>query len=220
MINYQNVKRLSTFIKRRLAPCMAAVLLAAALCPTAGAQERSGFYVRDVTLKVNCLSLPLLVANAAVEVQPLDHWSASLPAYYTALDWFSETIKFRVLGFQPELRYWTGKEMNGLFFNAHATFAYYNVAWGGDYRYQDHARKTPAFGGGVGVGYKIPLDEDKTPWGIEFGIGGGVLPLHYDYYYNIRGGRLAGEDSHTYFGVDQAFVSFTYRIGGNKKTVK
>ena len=174
-----------------------------------------------VVLKVNTLTLPLLVANIGVEIQPLDHWSLNLPVYYSGLDWFSETVKFRTLGFQPEVRYWLRPDLHGLFFNVHATFAYYNIAWGGEYRYQDHARKTPIFGGGLGIGYKTNLSDDGTsPWGIEFGIGGGVLPLHYDYYYNIHNGRLAGEGTRTYWGIDQAFVSFTYRIGQAKKSTK
>ena len=64
------------------------------------------------------------------------------------------------------------------------------------------------------MGYKINLGRsNSSPWGLEFGLGGGVLPLHYDMYYNMHNGRLAGEDKRTYWGVDQAFVSLTYRIG-------
>jgi len=163
------------------------------------------------------LTLPALVANAAIEIQPLPHFSVSVPVYYCGLNWFSETIKFRVLAFQPELRYWLRRDMHGLFFNAHATFGWYNVAWGGDYRYQDHARKTPALGGGLGVGYKVSLGRNNdSHWGLEMGLGGGVLPLHYDMYYNLHNGRLAGEDKRTYWGVDQAFISVTYRLGRAK----
>ena len=169
---------------------------------------------RDIILKVNMLVLPALVANAGIEIQPLPHFSISVPVYYSGVNWFSEKVKFRVLGIQPELRYWLRKDMHGLFFNAHATFGWYNVALGGDYRYQDHAQKSPTFGGGVGVGYKVTLGRNNdSRWGLEMGIGGGVLPLHYDMYYNMHNGRLAGEDRYTYWGVDQAFISLTYRIG-------
>ena len=124
------MNRLYTLFKPRRGSLTILAAIAALLLSTgAGAQERSGFYTRDVVLKVNTLSLPLLVANVRVEVRPLDHWSFSLPAYYTALDWFSETVKFRVLGIQPEIRYWLKDDMNGLFFNIHSTFAYYNIAW-------------------------------------------------------------------------------------------
>lgn len=214
------MKILFNLLRRRFLVVTAALSIAAlAFSARAGAQEKEPFRP-EVVFKVNTVTLPLLVANVGVEVSPVSHFSISLPAYYTALDWFSETVKFRVLGVQPELRYWLNKNLQGLFFNAHATFAYYNIALGGSYRYQDHACKTPTFGGGLGIGYKVPLSNKETPWGIEFGIGGGVLPLHYDYYFNIRNGRLAGEDSHTYFGVDQAFVSFTYSLGGAKKQAK
>ena len=171
----------------------------------------------DLVVKVNMLTLPALVANAAIEIQPLPHFSVGVPVYYCGLNWFAETIKFRVLAFQPELRYWLRRDMHGLFFNAHATFGWYNVAWGGDYRYQDHARKTPALGGGLGVGYKVSLGRNNdSHWGLEMGLGGGVLPLHYDMYYNLHNGRLAGEDKRTYWGVDQAFISLTYRLGRAK----
>ena len=208
---------------KALLAALAAVFLSAGAyaqttVPDSEAVEQNGL---AVVLKVNTVSLPLLVANVGVEIQPIRHFSVNLPVYYSGLDWFSETVKFRMLGVQPELRYWFRPDFHGLFLNAHATFSYYNIAWGGDYRYQDHARKTPVFGGGLGIGYKTNLRDDGTsPWGIEFGIGGGALPLHYDYYYNIHNGRLAGEDTHTYWGPDQAFVSFTYRIGQAKSSRK
>ena len=173
---------------------------------------------RQFIAKVNLMTLPLLVANGGVEYQPLEHFSVGLIAYYTALDWFTETIKFRVLGLQPEIRYWPTGKMMGFFAGAHATFGWYNIAVGGDWRYQDHQQKTPTFGGGVSVGYKIPLGKDiyDNPWGVEFVLGAGALPLHYDIYYNVHNGRLAGEDYRTYWGIDQAAISVTYRFGRYK----
>ena len=203
--------------KALLAACVAVCLSASAAAQNVPREDyvpEEQASTRDIVLKVNLLSLPALVANAGIEIQPLAHWSLSVPVYYSFLNWFTETIKFRVLGFQPEVRYWLRKDLHGLFFNAHATFGWYNVAFGGDYRYQDHARKTPTFGGGLGVGYKLPLGRSKdSRWGLEMGLGGGVLPLHYDFYYNMHNGRLAGTDNHTYWGVDQAFISLTYRLG-------
>ena len=176
------------------------------------ATTSGGMLARGMEVKLNTLSLPLLVLNAAVEFRPWDHWSVSVPVYYTSLDWFSENRKFRVLAFQPEVRYWLRDDFQGLFFNAHTTFGWYNVAFGGDYRYQDHARRSPAYGGGLGIGYKLRLGQEQSRWGLEFGAGAGVIPLHYDYYYNIHNGRLAGEDKRVYWGPDQAFVSITYSI--------
>lgn len=170
---------------------------------------------RAIVLKLNLLTLPALIVNGGVEIQPLAHFSVNVPVYYSGINWFSSTIKFRTLAFQPEVRYWLREDLHGLFFGAHATFGWYNVALGGDYRYQDHAGKTPSFGGGIGLGYKVPLGRNNDArWGLEFGIGGGVLPLRYDVFYNVENGRLAAEDQKkTYWGVDQAFISVTYRIG-------
>ena len=172
------------------------------------------FTTRDIVAKVNFLTLPLLVVNAGIELQVLPHFSINVPIFYTGLDWFSETVKFRVLAVQPEIRYWFRRDMKGLFLGPHMNFGWYNVAVGGDYRYQDHAQQTPAFGGGLTVGYKITLGQtDNSVWGLEFGLGGGYLPLHYDMYYNVKNGRLVGDDYYNYWGPDQAFLTITFRFG-------
>lgn len=169
---------------------------------------------RDLVLKLNLATLPVLVFNGGIELQPLPHLSFNIPVYYCPLDWFSNRIKFRVLAFQPEVRYWFRKDLHGLFLGAHGTLGWYNVAWNGPYRYQDHAQRSPSLGGGLNIGYKVTLGRNNdSHWGLEFGVGGGVIPLHYDYYHNVENGRLAGEDRTTYWGVDQAFISLTYRLG-------
>ncbi|MBO4475959.1 MAG: DUF3575 domain-containing protein [Bacteroidales bacterium] len=184
----------------------------------AGSPVESSPGTIGIAVKTNALSLPLLILNAGVEIQPFDHWSFNIPVYYSGFNWISENRKFRVLAFQPEVRYWLRNDSRGLFFNAHTSFGWYNVAFGGDYRYQDHARKSPTFGGGLGIGYKTGFGQSR--WGLEFGLGAGVLPLHYDYYYNIPNGRLAGEDKHTYRGPDQAFLTLTYSIVKREKRTR
>ena len=172
------------------------------------------FTTRDMVVKVNLLTLPLLVVNAGLELQVLPHFSINVPVYYTGLDWFSETIKFRVLAFQPEIRYWFRRDLRGLFIGPHMTFGWYNIAVNGDYRYQDHIQNTPALGGGLGIGYKILLnDNENSLWALEFGLGGGFVPLHYDIYYNVKNGRLVGDDYYNYWGPDQVFLSVTFRFG-------
>lgn len=170
---------------------------------------------RDIVVKLNLLTLPALVLNGGIELQPFAHFSFNIPVYYCGVNWFSQTIKFRTLAFQPEVRYWFREDLHGLFLGAHANLAWYNVALGGDYRYQDHAGRFPSVGGGIGVGYKTTLGRNNdSRWGMEFGLGGGVLPLRYDVFYNVENGRLAAEDcKKTYWGIDQAFISLTYRIG-------
>lgn len=176
------------------------------------------YTTRDFLLKLNVLTLPALVLNGGVEFQVADHFSLGLTAFYSGLDWFDETRKFRTLAFQPEARYWFRNDLHGLFLGLHGTLGWYNVAWGGEYRYQDNR---PSLGGGLDVGYKFRLGKDSnSPWGLELGLGAGVLPLHYDMFYNVNNGRLADKGNYTWWGIDQAFVAFTYRFGQTKHPKK
>ena len=164
-------------------------------------------------LKTNLATYPLLVANLAAEVEIGRHVSISLPVYYTPLNWFRSTVKFRVLGIQPEVRFWFNREFSRFFVGAHATFGWYNIALGGDYRYQDHATRTPTFGGGVTAGYRVLLD-DNARWALEFTLGAGYLPLCYDTFYNVENGALAQEALRkNYWGLDNAAITLSYRFG-------
>lgn len=175
------------------------------------------FYVepkdRNWYLKTNIIPWFLLDANLAAEWEISDHMSFSLPIYYNALDWFNVESKFRVLGTQPELRYWFKDDFSGLFLGAHFTYSYYNISWNTwTYRYQDKGWKNPALGGGINVGYKLRLRPLGDHWGLEFTLGAGYLHLDYDTFYNVANGRHAGSFTKNYFGIDNASVSLTYRF--------
>ena len=173
--------------------------------------KRSLFY-----LKANLLTYPLLCANLGAEMTFGKHFSVSVPVYYTALDWFQYNIKFRVLGTQPEFRWYLRDDFTGFFAAAHLTFSYYNIALGGKYRYQDHATVSPTLGGGINAGYRTVLGD--TPWSLEFSLGAGFLPLYYDTFYNIRNGSYVEEGLRkSYFGPDHAAVTLCYRFGKKDK---
>ena len=109
---------------------------------------------------------------------------------------------------------------DGLFIGAHAGFAYYNFAFGGDWRYQDHEGTSPTLGGGLTLGYRVPISKDKN-WKLEFGVGAGVYPLYYDVFHNTHNvleGQLYETRNGTYFGLDNVQISISYRIP-MKKTV-
>ena len=174
------------------------------------------------SIKTNLLPWALLVANAAVEVDFGNHFSLSVPFYYSGVNWFRSDMKFRVLGTQPEVRYFLRDDFRGLFFALHATFGWYNIALrGSQYRYQDKSMNSPAFGGGVNVGYKLPFAlGDRL--GVEFTLGAGYLNLDYDKFYNVDNGRLAGSDHKNYFGPDNASVGLYYRFPyyNNRRSAK
>lgn len=178
-------------------------------------------WTRHLHIKTNMLGLGLAIANVAVEMDLARHWSFTLPIYYSAWDYFKSTTKFRTLSFQPEFRYWpwAAERNDGFFTGAHFGLAYYNIATNGKYRYQDHLRETPAIGGGVSIGYRLPIDRCNR-WRIEFSVGAGAYSLHYDKFHNTsptKEGLMINSEKKTYLGIDQAAISFSYTFNLNRK---
>lgn len=174
---------------------------------------------RKLHLKTNAIGLGMGIVNAAAEIDLAKHWSFTLPVYYSALNYFTSTIKFRTLAVQPEVRYWLSDDNSGFFAGAHFGLASYNIAVDGDYRYQDHNENSPAIGGGLSVGYRMPISADKK-WNMEFSLGAGVYDLYYDKFMNTpntSNGLLVESVKKTYWGVDQVAVTFTYKFDLMKK---
>ncbi len=156
------------------------------------------------------------VLNAAAEIDLCRHVSFNLPVYYCAWNYGTSRVKFRTFAIQPELRYWSGEDNESLYWGLHGGLAYYNLAFGGEYRYQDHAGTSPALGCGLSIGYRLPLGEDKR-LKLELSIGVGMYSLYYDKFRNYRNGPLYSVVKETYVGLDQASVSFSYSFGLKRK---
>ena len=163
-----------------------------------------------VAVKTNTLGLGLLMANLGVEVSLSRHLSIHIPVYYSGIG-FSETVKFRTLAAQPELR-WHFSSADGFFVGAHATAAYFNVGLGGDHRYQDHLGETPLTGGGLSLGYRLRFAEGSH-WGLEFVMGAGACRLEYDRFVNGKNGLYIDTVEKTYVGPDNAAISVFYEFG-------
>lgn len=176
-------------------------------------------FINKIYLKSNLVALGGAVANAAVEFDFAEHWSFNFPVYYSAWDYFIQTVKFRTFAIQPEVRYWFSDENRGLFTGAHFGMAYYNLAVDGKYRYQDHKRKSPALGGGLSLGYRIPVSNDGH-WNLEFSLGAGIYHSYYDKFENTpqtSKGLMIGSYKKTYVGLDQASVSICYMFDCSAK---
>ena len=174
---------------------------------------------RKLHIKTNALGFGMAIANVAAEIDLAKHWSFTLPVYYSAWDYFKSTIKFRTFAVQPEFRYWLSEENDGFFGGVHFGLAYYNFAFDGIYRCQDHNRETPAIGGGVSIGYRMSISKNNR-WRVEFSLGAGVYSNHYDKFYNTpntKDGLLIENIKKTYWGIDQAAVSFSYMFDLKKK---
>ncbi len=174
---------------------------------------------RKLYIKTNTLGLGLAITNAAIEIDLCKHWSFNLPIYYSAWDYSTSYIKFRTFAIQPEIRYWFSEKNlcnDGLYLGAHFGLAYYNIATNGEYRTQDHNGKSPAFGGGLAVGYRMPISKNKR-WKLEFSVGAGAYKLHHDKFHNNPNGLLVYTENKNYIGIDQASVSFSYTFDMKRK---
>ena len=187
-----------------------------ALAKTQLPEATTNDWVRGLYVKTNVIGWCVAISNIAAEVDVAKHWSVAVPIYYSALNYFTETIKFRTLAVQPEVRYWFNESNQKFFVGAHFGYAQYNIAIDGDYRYQDHNGTSPALGGGISVGYRMPISKNNK-WHIEFTLGAGVYGLHYDKFYNVHNGKLVDTYRKTYWGIDNAAISISYRFDLNKR---
>ena len=176
--------------------------------------EAKGWTPRLV-VKTNAVGWAMAISNVAVEIDLSRRLSLNIPVYYSAWNYFSGTTKFRILAAQPELRYWPTRDRR-FFAGVHFGVASYNLALGGKWRIQDHDGTTPALGGGVSVGYRMPLGRNDR-WNVEFSLGAGAYRLHYDKFHNEPGGAYSSTVRKTFFGVDNAAVSFSYTFDLKKK---
>ena len=170
-----------------------------------------------IKLKTNTLGLGLGHANIAVEYAFAEHFSVALPFYYSGgFDYFKPTLKFRGIVLQPEVRYYL-KANEGFYVGAHLGLGWYNFALNGEFRIPAHRGRSPAFGGGLGIGYTLPFKKHPR-WGVEFAIGAGVYDVKYDVFYNEINGPYAEHGVHdTFFGIDNASIAFTYKFDMKRK---
>ena len=175
--------------------------------------------VMQFIIKTNLFGWGLGITNLAFEMGFAPHWSFALPLYYSAWDYIGTQTKFRTFTMQPELRYWLREDNDGFFTGLHFGMSYYDVAFGGDYRYQDHHMETPAVGGGLSIGYRMPISRNRK-WKLEFSAGVGAYYVNYDRFYNTpdyKEGLLVDSIETTYWGVDQVSISFLYSFDLRKK---
>ena len=186
---------------------------------------------RHCYIKSNGIGWLMLIANAAFEYDFSPHWSLSVPIYYSAVNYFTYKVKFRTAAIQPEIRYWFGENgyddigvLSGIaarpkvnaYIGAHFSIAHYNYALGGDYRRQDHEGKTPAYGGGVSAGVRVPLGHTGK-WFMEFTGGVGYYHLYYDKFINVPNGCEVSSTKKNFFCVDNLAVTVSYRLKVKKK---
>lgn len=173
-------------------------------------------WTRHLYIKTNAIGWAMAATNLAVEIDLAKHWSFTLPFYWSSWNYFKHTLKFRTFTIQPEVRFWLSPNNDGFFAGAHFGLGWYNFATDGDYRIQDHNGENPSTGGGIAVGYRLPLCKSGR-WKLEFSLGAGVYSAYYDKFHNVSNGLLTTTHKKTWFGIDQAAVTFCYTFDLKKK---
>lgn len=170
----------------------------------------------ELSLKINAAGWLIGVSNFAVECTIAKNLALNIPVYYRGWNSSMLTFDFKGLVLQPELRFYVPKT-RGFYVGAHAGIAWYNCSAGGDYRYQNTGWRRPTYGGGLNIGYRIPLKKD-TGWKVEFGLGAGVYDVNYDIFYNEENGPYVAKNQFSlYYGIDQAHISFLYSFDLGRK---
>ena len=158
-------------------------------------------------IKTNLVGWGLAVVNAGIEFNMARHFSFALPLYYSGWNYFKPTMKFRLFAAMPEFRYWSSKKNEGFFVGLHGGVALYNIATGGEFRYQNKPG-TPALGGGISLGYRLPISRNHR-WHLEFGIGAGAYSNNTEKIENRPDGILIDRTNKVYFGPDNASIAFS-----------
>lgn len=168
-------------------------------------------------VKTNIPAWAMLWTNAAGELDFAPHWSAALSVYYSGFNYFHSDRKFRTLAIMPEVRYWLRNDNQGFFIAPHFGMAWYNCAFGGDLRYQDHNGNTPAIGGGASIGFRFNISRNRR-WKLEASVGYGIYRLDYDTFVNKHNGALTGRRQRTFYGFDNAAISLCYMFDLPRKS--
>lgn len=167
-------------------------------------------------IETNAIEWGLLIANIGAERDLSCHWSAVLSLHYSAFNYMTSTRKFRAFIIRPEARYWLTEGHHGMFIEGHLQMASYNFALSGwKYRIQDVDGKTPALGGGLGIGYRLPVGTSGH-WALQAQAGVGVYRLKYNRFENHINGPLVDTRSRTWCGIDNVAISVVYNFNTQK----
>ncbi|MCH5218986.1 MAG: DUF3575 domain-containing protein [Muribaculaceae bacterium] len=169
-------------------------------------------------VKTNFAEIALALANLSVEFDFVRHWAVSLSVSYSGWNYFVKDLKFRALDIKPTFRYYPfvdkNRINNGFYIGVHAGATWFNIAYEKKYRYQNHDKNTPAYGGGIDIGYKLPLSANSD-WFMDFGFGAGAYKVNYDKIENITDGKILSTKKKWYFGPDEVSISFGYSFSLN-----
>lgn len=158
-----------------------------------------------LALKTNLAAYVFGIANIALEI-PFNKFSIDLPVYYSPYT-INKNYKFRILGFEPEFKYWFNKPFNGHSLGIYGTAVMYNIAFNNRDRFQNTNGEDFVYGCGISYGYTMKL---KKNWNIEFTAGFGYLYLDHDVFRNVENGALYDNRKFHYWGPTKLGINIIY----------
>lgn len=159
-----------------------------------------------MAVKTNIAYDVFAVLNAEFEMQVSRHFTIDVPVVWSLWDWKSD-MGLRIVGVQPEARYWFAAPGKGNALGVNVGVASYNFRHD-EIRYQNSGR--PLLSAALSYTYALPLD---SRWSAEFSLAIGYANARYNRYYNIDNGALINTKTLNYFGPTKIGISLSYRLG-------
>lgn len=192
-------------IKRRIEIAVIIFLLSMGFVPNVWSQK--------ICIKNNLLYDAVLIPNLNFEFTVSDKMSIDVATAYNPFQ-ISDTKKWKMIMFQPELRFWTFKKYAGFFWGIHTGYKFFNIG-GID-------RDIPAFGNlsasrvqgsAYDAGFSFGRQWILSPrWGVETFLGVGYSRLLYDKYVCGKCGEKLGNYTDNYFGPTKAGIALIYML--------
>jgi len=168
---------------------------------------------QKICLKNNLIHDAVLIPNLSAEWTLSDKLSIDLNAAYNPFQ-FSDTKKWKLIAFRPEIRFWTFKKYAGAFWGVHVGYKFFNMGGIGI--------DIPSFGdlsssrvqgsmydAGITFGHQWIL---SPRWGIEAFLGVGYAKSVYDEYVCVKCGEKSGRYNDDYFGPTKTGISLVYML--------
>lgn len=162
---------------------------------------------RFMAVKTNVAYDAFAVLNAEFEMQVGRRFTVSLPVVWSLWDW-KQDLGLRIVGVQPEARYWFSKPGRGSAVGVNVGLASFNFRHD-DVRYQNVSGR-PLVSAALSYTYALPID---SRWSAEFSLAVGYANMRYDRFYNIDNGALINTRDRNYFGPTKIGISLSYRLG-------
>lgn len=164
-------------------------------------------HAQDVALKTRLSKLALLTFDAGVEWGLSDKWTADFSVSYNPWT-LKDNTKWKVLMFEPQLRYWPCQKFFGWFMAVYMHGGVFNVGNLPFDKFRDTRYEGWFIGGGIGAGYQFLLSRHIS---LEIELGAGYDYSRYDSFLcSVCGKKLSEDRPNNYWGLNKAGISLIY----------